>query len=106
LLTPKVHTQDIVELSVSAWFYRNKAIAGFDNPARSLYVAVRELVENSLDACEEACILPEITVLLRNEEENSGADLMSQGPENFELIVKDNGMGMKRESILSYLVRC
>jgi DNA topoisomerase-6 subunit B len=99
LLTPKVHTQDIVELSVSAWFYRNKAIAGFDNPARSLYVAVRELVENSLDACEEACILPEITVLLRNEEENSGADLMSQGPENFELIVKDNGMGMKRESI-------
>ncbi len=43
---------DVVELSVSAWFYRNRTIAGFDNPARSLYVSVRELVENSLDACE------------------------------------------------------
>jgi len=99
LLTPNVHTQDIVELSVSAWFYRNKAIAGFDNPARSLYVAVRELVENSLDACEEARILPEITVLLRNEGKGSSGDLLSQGPENFELVVKDNGIGMKRESI-------
>ncbi len=71
LFTPNVHTQDIVELSVSAWFYRNRAIAGFDNPARSLYVAVRELVENSLDACEEAWILPEITVLLKSEVESS-----------------------------------
>lgn len=99
MLTPNVHTQDIVELSVSAWFYRNKAIAGFDNPARSLYVAVRELVENSLDACEEAWILPEITVLLKNEEDNSKVDILSQGPENFELVVKDNGIGMKREEI-------
>jgi DNA topoisomerase-6 subunit B len=99
MLTPKVHNQDIAELSVSAWFYRNRAIAGFDNPARSLYVAVRELVENSLDACEEARSLPDITVLLKNEEKNRGADLLSQGPETFELVVKDNGMGMKRESI-------
>jgi DNA topoisomerase-6 subunit B len=99
LLTPNLQTQDIVELSVSAWFYRNRAIAGFDNPARSLYVAVRELVENSLDACEEARILPEITVLLKNEEEGTRADLLSQGPETFELIVKDNGTGMKREAI-------
>ncbi|MFW9960752.1 MAG: DNA topoisomerase VI subunit B [Candidatus Thorarchaeota archaeon] len=99
MFTQNVHTQDIVELSVSAWFYRNKAIAGFDNPARSLYVAVRELVENSLDACEEARILPEITVLLKNEEETSKADILSQGPETFELVVKDNGIGMKREAI-------
>jgi DNA topoisomerase-6 subunit B len=99
VFTPNVHSQDIVELSVSAWFYRNKAIAGFDNPARSLYVAVRELLENSLDACEEARTLPEITVLLKNEEEGSKIDLLNQGPETFELIVKDNGIGMKRESI-------
>jgi DNA topoisomerase-6 subunit B len=99
LLAPNVHTQDIVELSVSAWFYRNKAIAGFDNPARSLYVAIRELIENSLDACEEARCLPEITVLLRNEEESTKIDLLSQGPETFELIIKDNGIGMKKESI-------
>ncbi|MBN2230644.1 MAG: DNA topoisomerase VI subunit B [Candidatus Thorarchaeota archaeon] len=99
MLTPKSTSQDIVELSVSAWFYRNRAIAGFDNPARSLYVAVREIVENSLDACEDARVLPEITALLRREEDSSVIDLIGQGPEIFELIVKDNGTGMKREAI-------
>ena len=99
MLTPQNYSKDIVELSVSAWFYRNRAIAGFDNPARSLYVAVRELVENSLDACEDAQILPEVTVLLRREKETSGSDILNQGPENFELIVKDNGTGMPKDTI-------
>ncbi len=99
MLTQPTYNQDIVELSVSAWFYRNKAIAGFDNPARSLYVSIRELVENSLDACEDARILPEVTVLLNQEEELDQSDLLSQGPATFELVVKDNGTGIKRESI-------
>jgi DNA topoisomerase-6 subunit B len=99
LLTPQKYSQDIVELSVSAWFYRNRAIAGFDNPARSLYVSVRELMENSLDACEDAQILPNVTVLLKREEEASGIDMLSQGPETFELVVKDNGTGIPRETI-------
>jgi len=99
MLKPQNYNQDIVELSVSAWFYRNRAIAGFDNPARSLYVAVRELVENSLDACEDAQILPEVTVLLTRENETSGTDMLSQGPETFELIVKDNGTGISKETI-------
>ena len=99
MLTPQNYNQDIVELSVSAWFYRNRAIAGFDNPARSLYVSVRELMENSLDACEDAQILPNVTVLLKREEVTSGSDRLSQGPETFELVVKDNGTGIPREII-------
>ncbi|TFG31051.1 DNA topoisomerase VI subunit B [Candidatus Thorarchaeota archaeon] len=99
MLTPKSYGQDVVELSVSAWFYRNKAIAGFDNPARSLYVAIRELVENSLDACEDARVLPEVTVLLRRKEDVSGLDILSQGPEVFELIIKDNGTGIPHKKI-------
>ncbi|TFH08676.1 MAG: DNA topoisomerase VI subunit B [Candidatus Thorarchaeota archaeon] len=99
MLTPQNYNQDIVELSVSAWVYRNRAIAGFDNPARSLYVSVRELMENSLDACEDAQVLPNVTVLLKREEETSGTDMLSQGPETFELVVKDNGTGMSREAI-------
>lgn len=99
MLTPQNYSQDIVELSISAWFYRNRAIAGFDNPARSLYVSVRELMENSLDACEEAQILPEVTVLLKREKETLGTDVLSQGPEIFELVVKDNGTGIPRETI-------
>lgn len=99
MLTPQNYSQDIVELSISAWFYRNRAIAGFDNPARSLYVSVRELMENSLDACEDAQVHPEVTVLLKREEEPVGTDMLSQGPETFELIVKDNGTGIPRDTI-------
>ncbi|TFG33348.1 DNA topoisomerase VI subunit B [Candidatus Thorarchaeota archaeon] len=99
MLTPKSYGQDVVELSVSAWFYRNKAIAGFDNPARSLYVAIRELVENSLDACEDARVLPEVTVLLSRREIISGIDILSQGPEIFQLTIKDNGTGIPHKKI-------
>ncbi|MGQ4912161.1 MAG: DNA topoisomerase VI subunit B [Candidatus Thorarchaeota archaeon] len=100
MLSPKSQSQDIVELSVSAWFYRNRTIAGFDNPARSLYVSIREIVENSLDACEDSGILPEVTVLLRQQDDEIDAyDLLSAGPQVFELTVKDNGKGMRREAI-------
>jgi DNA topoisomerase-6 subunit B len=98
LLTPKGLSTDITELSVSAWFYRNRTIAGFDNPARSLYVSIRELVENSLDACEDERVLPEVSVLLHRVSE-TGDDLLSSGPEVFELTVKDNGKGIKRNDI-------
>jgi DNA topoisomerase-6 subunit B len=98
LLTPKGYSTDITELSVSAWFYRNRTIAGFDNPARSLYVSIREIVENSLDACEDERVLPDVSVLLRRESEDKD-DLLGSGPEIFELTVKDNGKGIKREDI-------
>jgi DNA topoisomerase VI subunit B len=40
------------EISPADFFYRNRDLAGFSNPTRSLYSAIRELLENSLDACE------------------------------------------------------
>ncbi|MHA1806147.1 MAG: DNA topoisomerase VI subunit B [Candidatus Thorarchaeota archaeon] len=90
---------DIVELSVSAWFYRNRTIAGFDNPARSLYVSIREIVENSLDACEDAGVLPAIEVELTRTEEQDPSELMTSGPQTFRLIVRDNGTGIPRTVI-------
>jgi DNA topoisomerase-6 subunit B len=100
LLTFRQANPEITELSVSAWFYRNRTIAGFDNPARSLYVSIRELVENSLDACESAGVLPEIWVSL--EREGIGEDystLIGSGPEIFKLTIRDNGSGMPRENV-------
>lgn len=99
MLTPKGYSPDITELSVSAWFYRNRTIAGFDNPARSLYVSIRELVENSLDACEDERVLPEVSVLLHRKDDSKEQDLIRSGPEVFELKVKDNGKGIKRNDI-------
>ena len=46
------------------FFAENKNIAGFDNPGKSLYTTVRELVENSLDACESINVLPEIDITI------------------------------------------
>ncbi|MGH7283303.1 MAG: DNA topoisomerase VI subunit B, partial [Polyangiaceae bacterium] len=50
------------EISVSEFFTKNRHLLGFDNPAKSLLTTVKEAVDNSLDACEEAGILPEIIV--------------------------------------------
>lgn len=100
MLSPQKTQSEIVELSVSSWFYRNRTIAGFDNPARSLYVSVRELVENSLDACEEARILPEIRVILQNQEQDKEElDLLNSGPQLLTLSIADNGTGIPRENI-------
>ena len=48
--------------SPAEFFSENKNIAGFDNPGKSLYTTIRELVENSLDACESICALPDIDI--------------------------------------------
>ena len=53
------------EISVSEFFTKNRHLLGFDNPRKALLTCVKEAVDNSLDACEEAGILPEIQVRVR-----------------------------------------
>ena len=50
--------------SPAEFFAENQSIAGFDNPGKSLYTTLRELIENSLDACESVNVLPDITVTI------------------------------------------
>src|SRR4051812_32550265 len=50
------------EISVSEFFLKNRHLLGFDNPKKALLTTIKEAVDNSLDACEEAKILPEIRV--------------------------------------------
>ena len=50
------------DISVSEFFAKNRHLLGFDNPRKALLTTVKEAVNNSLDACEEAGILPEIWV--------------------------------------------
>lgn len=76
-------------ISPADFFYRNRSIAGFDNKMRALYTAVRELVENSLDACEDGGFLPTISV-----------KLSEVAPDWFKLRVEDNGIGVPRDHIL------
>ena len=51
-------------ISVSEFFTKNRHLLGFDNPRKSLLTTVKEAVDNSLDACEEAGITPEVWVCI------------------------------------------
>ena len=50
------------DISVSEFFEKNRHLLGFDNPLKALLTTVKEGVDNALDACEEAGVLPDITV--------------------------------------------
>lgn len=79
------------EISPSEFFYRNRDLAGFSNPSRALYTSVRELVENSLDACEQEGILPDVTVKIELAPEGTRAgDQVA-----YVITVKDNGPGIE-----------
>ncbi|MCX8204197.1 MAG: DNA topoisomerase VI subunit B [Candidatus Nezhaarchaeota archaeon] len=75
-------------ISAADFFYRNREIAGFDNPVRSTYTICRELIENSMDACETSSSLPDIYVRLRR-----------IGEEALEIKVEDNGKGVPRRYV-------
>jgi DNA topoisomerase-6 subunit B len=76
------------EISASDFFYRNRDIAGFTNPSRAIFAAIRELVENSLDATESQKIPPDIYVRLSFEGE------ATEDTQIYKLRVEDNGSGI------------
>lgn len=82
------------EISVSEFFAKNRHLLGFDNPRKALLTAVKEAVDNALDACEEAGILPDILVDLR-----AVPEAMGGGEDRFIVIVQDNGPGIVRKQI-------
>ena len=76
------------DISVSEFFAKNRHLLGFDNPRKALLTAVKEAVDNSLDACEEAGIVPEIWVHIE-----------TTGPNRFKVGVQDNGPGIVKKQI-------
>lgn len=76
------------EISVSEFFLKNRHLLGFDSPRKALLTCVKEAVDNSLDACEEAGILPEISVEIEQLAES-----------RFRVNVTDNGPGIVRQQI-------
>ncbi|NLF67650.1 MAG: DNA topoisomerase VI subunit B [Candidatus Anammoximicrobium sp.] len=76
------------DISVSEFFAKNRHLLGFDNPRKALLTAVKEAVDNSLDACEEAGILPELWVHLEQ-----------TGDNRFKIGVQDNGPGIVKKQI-------
>ena len=76
------------QIAISEFFEKNKHFLGFDSLQRAIITAVKESVDNSLDACEEVRILPDIRIEVKRLEGN-----------RVELIAQDNGPGIPRDSI-------
>ena len=83
------------EISISDFFAKNRQILGFDNPSKAMLVSVKEAVDNSLDACEEAGILPSIFVRISR----------TDNKDRFRLLVRDNGPGIVKKQIASVFGR-
>ena len=81
------------QISPSEFFYRNRDLAGFSNPTRSLYTAVREFVENALDACDQKGILPDVHLSIK------AVDPEQPDPKPYILTVKDNGPGIESKHV-------
>jgi DNA topoisomerase-6 subunit B len=76
------------DISISEFFSKNRHLLGFDNPQKALLTAVKEAVDNSLDACEEAGILPVIKV-----------EIQQLAEDRFRISVEDNGPGIVKAQI-------
>ncbi len=76
------------EISVSEFFTKNRHLLGFDSPTKALLTTIKEAVDNSLDACEEAGILPDLEVRIEAVADN-----------RYRVVVTDNGPGIVKRQI-------
>ena len=76
------------EISVAEFFTKNRHLLGFDNKRKALLMAIKEAVDNSLDACEEARVLPEIYV-----------EIIQLSESRYKVSIEDNGPGIVKKQI-------
>jgi DNA topoisomerase-6 subunit B len=76
------------DISISEFFSKNRHLLGFDNPQKALLTTVKEAVDNSLDACEDAGILPTLKV-----------EIQQLAEDRFRVCIEDNGPGIVKAQI-------
>ena len=76
------------DISVSEFFEKNRHLLGFDNKRKALMTTIKEAVDNALDACEEARVMPELIV-----------EVIDMGHDRFRVIIEDNGPGIVKQQI-------
>ena len=80
--------KEFKEHSVAEFFKKNRQMLGLTGKIKTLTTIVHEYLTNSLDACEEAKILPDLEVRISE-----------LGPDYYEVYVRDNGPGLTRETV-------
>lgn len=76
------------DIGVAEFFARNRHLLGFDNKRKALLTTIKEAVDNSIDACEEAGILPEISV-----------EMIDMQNDRYRVIIEDNGPGIVKQQL-------
>src|SRR6185295_18966556 len=79
----------IVSSSTAEYFSKNLQQVGFSSQTKAVLTTLKEAVDNSLDACEEAGILPELSVTV----EKKGPGSLKNS-EQIRIRVEDNGPGI------------
>ncbi len=91
-MSARVHAKTLAAeqraISVSEFFAKNRHLLGFDSPARALLTTVKEAVDNAIDACEEASLLPEVIV-----------EIDKRPDDRYLVAVEDNGPGIVEDQI-------
>jgi DNA topoisomerase-6 subunit B len=76
------------EISVSEFFAKNRHLLGFDSLTKALLTTIKEAVDNSLDACEEAGLLPDVLV-----------EILELAENRYKVIVEDSGPGIVKSQV-------
>jgi DNA topoisomerase VI subunit B len=86
--------KQITSSSTAEYFAKNLQQVGFSSPTKAVLTTLKEAVDNSLDACEEAGILPEIFVTV-----NKIGTGSSKSSDLVEITVEDNGPGIDPDDL-------
>ena len=77
------------EISISEFFTKNRHLLGFDNPRKALLTTIKEGVDNAIDACEEAGILPAVKIIIQ--------EITKE--ERYRVVIEDNGPGIVKDQV-------
>ncbi len=88
VLSEEQLSKEFKEYSVAEFFKRNRQMLGYTGKVRSLTTVVHEFVSNSMDATEDAGVLPEILV-----------EVDSLPNDHVKVVVEDNGTGIPRKNV-------
>lgn len=93
-MTPPKSAAKIATSSTAEYFSKNLQQVGFSSQTKAVLTTLKEAVDNALDACEEAGILPEVTVIV----EKVGAGSLKNS-DQIRVRVEDNGPGIDPEDV-------
>lgn len=87
-------SKKITSSSTAEYFSKNLQQVGFSSPTKAVLTTVKEAMDNSLDACEDHGILPNIGITI----EKLGAGTM-KNTDRLRIVVDDNGPGIPEGDI-------